>query len=182
YDSDGRAAHLTGFTWARGGSVPICHGIQPDVGRVRFPLRRADRGGDQQESWETRVSSSRTLLRYLRLCQLLTPNLLLLTSQQVGAACNAVPPAVRLSYRATKTTLDRPFASPGDPVTLAIDPICSGVGRTFAMNPADQVVTVVFTPPLGAPNVVVLAASCVGIASCPGVTTNCIETNPIDVE
>src|SRR5439155_5310893 len=70
------------------------------------------------------------------------------------------------------------FAGPGDFVTLGLDPTCYTVERTFSTNPSDQVVTVVFTPPQGKRNVVVLAPTCAGVGTCPGAAhTTCVETN-----
>src|SRR5438552_5021317 len=64
--------------------------------------------------------------------QLLTLGLLLLSRREARAVCNALPPAVGFAYRATQTTVDRPFAGPGDVVTLSLDPTCYAVERTFS--------------------------------------------------
>jgi Tol biopolymer transport system component len=114
----------------------------------------------------------------------------LLTAAWVGpsyACCNVIPVATQ-SFRATQTTVDRPFAGPGDFVTLEIDQTCSSKQRTFSTNPGDQTITVAFTPPQGGPrNVVVLAQSCIGVGTCEGaLQTKCLEINqpgqPVDVE
>jgi Tol biopolymer transport system component len=80
------------------------------------------------------------------------------------ACCNVIPGTTQ-SFRASQTTIDRPFAGPGDFVELTLDPTCSPVAREFSLQPADQVITVVFTPPHGAlRNVIVLAVDCAAIA------------------
>src|SRR5262249_29888074 len=71
------------------------------------------------------------------------------------AACNTIP-APSNAFRSQAGTVDRPFAGPGDFVTLGLDPVCDG-SRAFAADPSGNVVTIVFTPPGGGPrNVVVL--------------------------
>ena len=57
---------------------------------------------------------------------------LLLRAYRVGigrAACNVIPVASQ-TFRAIRTTIDRPFAGPGDFVTLGLDPTCYTVERT----------------------------------------------------
>src|SRR5262245_50869838 len=114
---------------------------------------------------------------------------LLLGSRAAHAACNVIPGPTQ-TFRASQTTVDRPYAGPGDFVTLGLDPTCYTVERAFSTDPADQVVTVVFTPPQNGPrNVVVLASSarCAGVSqsACPGAVTTCLVANqpgrPIDV-
>src|SRR5262245_12249511 len=107
--------------------------------------------------------------------------MLLLGSREAHAGCNVIPGATQ-TFRASQTTVDRPYSAPGDFVTLGLDPTCYTVERAFSTNPADQVVTVVFTPPQNGPrNVVVLASSarCAGVSpsTCPGAITTCL---PID--
>ena len=101
------------------------------------------------------------------------------------SSCNVIPGTTQ-TFRATQTTIDRPFAGPGDFVTLTLDPTCYTVERAFSTTASDQIVTVVFTPPQGPRNVVVLAPSC-PVATCAGAaSTTCLEANvpggPIDVE
>ncbi len=87
-------------------------------------------------------------------------------------------PGTTQTFRASQTTVDRPFASPGDFVTLGLDPTCYTVERTFSLNPADQIVSVLFTPPApGAGHVVVLATDCSTVRTCPGVATVCRPVN-----
>jgi hypothetical protein len=108
-------------------------------------------------------------------------------ARHANAACNVIPGTTQ-RFRAAQTTIDRPFATPGDFVTLGLDPKCDTAA--FSSNPADQVVTLIFTPPQGGlatRNVVVLATDCGGIGSCPGVArVICIQANkaglPIDIE
>jgi hypothetical protein len=113
--------------------------------------------------------------------------LLLALPDIVGAACNLIPGTTQ-TFRATQGTVDRPFAGPGDLVTLGIDPNCSGGFAGFSPNPKDHVVSIIFTPPQGGPtNVVVLAANCARLAKCPGAAaTECIQANrrqrPVDIE
>src|SRR5262245_48020448 len=107
--------------------------------------------------------------------------MLLLGSREAPACCNVIPGTTQ-TFRASQTTVDRPYSAPGDFVTLGLDPTCYTVERAFSTNPADQVVTVVFTPPQNGPrNVVVLASSarCAGVSprTCPGAVTTCL---PID--
>ena len=103
----------------------------------------------------------------------------LLVSGRGGfAVCNVIPGTTQ-TFRATQTTIDRPFASPGDVLTLGLDATCYPIARTFSANPGDQVVTVVFTPPQGGPrNVVVLTTDCTAVGTCPGgASTTCIPAN-----
>jgi len=93
---------------------------------------------------------------------------LLVSGRRAFAVCNVIPGTTQ-TFRATQTTIDRPFASPGDVVALGLDPTCYPIARTFSTTPGDQVVTVVFTPPGAGPrNVVVLATKCAGIRRCSG--------------
>ena len=105
---------------------------------------------------------------------------LLVVDRDGHTVCNVIPGTTQ-TFRATQTTIDRPFASPGDVLTLGLDPSCYPVARTFSANPGDQVVTVVFTPPgggLGTRHVVVLTTDCTGVGTCPGVaSTTCIPAN-----
>jgi hypothetical protein len=117
--------------------------------------------------------------RHVRTPRALTLGLLLLAYpiSVARAACNVIPGPTQ-TFRASQTTIDRPFAGPGDFVTLGLDPTCSTVERTFSPTPSDQVVTIVFTPPAGPRNVVVLAADCSRMGTCPGAAaTTCVPTN-----
>ena len=46
------------------------------------------------------------------------------------ASCNVIPSAVR-TFRSTTASINRPFASPGDPVEITFDPQCHGALREF---------------------------------------------------
>jgi hypothetical protein len=67
-----------------------------------------------------------------------------LLGSESHAACNIIP-GTSQTFRATQTAIDRPFASPGDVVELALDPTCYPIERTYSLDPAEQTVTVVFT-------------------------------------
>src|SRR5438876_1167012 len=89
---------------------------------------------------------------------------LLVSSRRGDAVCNVIPGTTQ-TFRASQTTVDRPFASPGDFVELGLDPTCYAAPREFSTNPGNQVVTVAFTPPQGGSrNIVVLAAECGAVA------------------
>jgi len=76
------------------------------------------------------------------------------------ATCNVIPSAA-LTFRGTLGNTDRPFARPGDWVTVTLDAACHGASPGFTGAASDTVVTLVFTPPAGGPrNVVVLATDC----------------------
>jgi cysteine-rich repeat protein len=79
--------------------------------------------------------------------------------RSAAAACNVIPQA-RATFRGSLGSTSRPFAAPGEWVTLQIDPACHGASPGFPGATADQVVTLVFTPPAGPRTVVVLAADC----------------------
>src|SRR5262249_56962606 len=81
-----------------------------------------------------------------------------LASKQGFGSCNVIPGTTQ-TFRGSGTAIDRPFATPGEFVTLGLDATCAPVANEFSASAADHVVTVVFTPPHAAPrNVVVLAA------------------------
>src|SRR6185295_18443600 len=87
---------------------------------------------------------------------------------RVDAACNVIP-GTSTAFRGTLGVLDRPFAEPGTFVELALDPACHAGSPGFSRDdPAAQVITVVFTPPAGPRNVVVLASDCGAVGLCPG--------------
>src|SRR5262249_22113580 len=75
------------------------------------------------------------------------------------AACNVLPQQ-RTTFRSTLGSVSTPFASPGDWVELQLFPACDGASSGFSGTTADQVVTLVFTPPEGPRNVVVIAEDC----------------------
>src|SRR5262249_11123254 len=72
-------------------------------------------------------------------------------------------------FRASLGNSDRPFARPGDWVTLTLDAMCDAASPGFSGTAANVVVSVIFTPPAGGPrNVVALATNCAAVdtASC----------------
>lgn len=72
-------------------------------------------------------------------------------------------PGTTASLRSTLGTIDRPFAGPGDGLSLRLDPICGAASPGFGATPEENVVTIVFTPPPGSSTqgrIVVLASDC----------------------
>lgn len=100
-------------------------------------------------------------------------------------ACNVIPSATG-AFRGALGSPLRPFAAPGESVTLRFRPNCPATG--FLPTAQEHNVTVVFTPPnAAARNVVVLSPSCTGIASalstCQGTpdvaSVNCVTVDPM---
>jgi len=165
-----------------GGGRPGIASRSPNRGRRRAAARLERCLGAAE--WAHRPPPRRTIT--LGVC--CTALAVLLVSGRRGfAVCNVIPGTTQ-TFRATQTTVDRPFASPGDVVALGLDATCYPIARTFSTTPGDQVVTVVFTPPGAGPrNVVVLATNCAGIGRCAGAaSTTCIRANqvgrPVDLE
>ena len=79
-------------------------------------------------------------------------------------ACNTIPSASRV-FRGALGGSDRPFVAPGRFVELRVQPEgCDTASAGFGATAAEQVMTVVFEPPLGGPrNVVVLTTSCADV-------------------
>jgi WD40-like Beta Propeller Repeat len=74
------------------------------------------------------------------------------------AACNLIPGTAKTFNGALGAT-NRPYAAPGEGLELRLRP-CDAASPGLGATAADQVVTVVFTPPLGAaPHAVVLTAA-----------------------
>ena len=137
---------------------------------------------DAPSGWAARAQSlvARRSFDRRSLSRCAVATVLLFAARDAHAVCNVIPGTTQ-TFRSTQTTIDRPFATPGDVLTLGLDPTCYPIARTFSANPGDQVVTVVFTPPgggLGTHNVVVLATDCTAVGTCPGVaSTTCIPAN-----
>ncbi len=91
---------------------------------------------------------------------LLVIGVCVLGSAHLGYASCDVIPSVTQSFRAAQTSIDRPFASPGDFVTMSADRCASSQALPRRQ---DVVVTIVFLPPHGPRNVVVLAANCADV-------------------
>src|SRR5215470_3241009 len=86
---------------------------------------------------------------------------------QVGSAhavCDVIP-GTQGTFRSALGVVDRPFARPGDTVELRLDPACDGASPGLSAAPADHVVTLLFQPPAGPRNAVVLAPDCLGFAA-----------------
>lgn len=99
------------------------------------------------------------------------------------SACDVIP-GTATAFRGALATLDRPFAGPGDFVTLALDPVCHAASPGFASAPQGAIVTIAFAPPAGGPrHVVVLAPSCDAITPCPGAaSTTCSAADAADLQ
>jgi hypothetical protein len=75
---------------------------------------------------------------------------------EAHGSCDILP-SPALTFRSTLGATDRPFAGPGDVVTVVLDPRCDGPSPGFDAGSDDHVVTIVFRPPSG-PNTAVLFA------------------------
>jgi subtilisin-like proprotein convertase family protein/Tol biopolymer transport system component len=84
---------------------------------------------------------------------------LLVDARSAAASCNQIPGAAS-AFRGTRGVVDRPFATPGDVVELRVSPACDPATPGFSSDAADHVVTVVFKPPEGERNVLILAHDC----------------------
>ena len=114
------------------------------------------------------------------------------SGQDARAQCDVIPGTSK-EFRGALGTLNRPFAIPGDDgevvtVTLKRDAGECEFGESgFSINPADQVVTIVFQPPVGLRNAVVLGTNCTALtgqqafADCEsdlnGGSATCVEVN-----
>jgi len=108
------------------------------------------------------------------------------------AACNIIPGTTQ-TFRGAIGSVDRPFAGPGDVLELRRN-ACDSAGPALSAAATDHVVTLVFTPPHGPRNVVVLGADCAALeakrSACvatPGVSSfTCIPVNqpgqPLDLD
>lgn len=99
--------------------------------------------------------------RVYRLCLLFL--LAMATAEHAGASCNQIP-GTSNSFRGSLGSLDRPFASPGELVSVRLSPACDKESLGFASGLA-PVVSVVFTPLAGPRTMLVLAPSCSAIES-----------------
>ena len=73
------------------------------------------------------------------------------------AACNLIP-GTEKSFESSLGATNRPFAGPGESLDIRVRP-CDQASPGLGANPTDHVVTVVFTPPMGSANAVVLTAA-----------------------
>jgi Tol biopolymer transport system component len=100
---------------------------------------------------------------------------------RVDASCNIIPSASRV-FRGALGNADRPFAGPGDFVTLRVQPAgCDVLSPPFAPFAFNHVVSLVFTPPSGPTNVVVLTNDCTLVTPCAGATNTCLEVTGDDL-
>ena len=81
-----------------------------------------------------------------------------------AASCNQIPGAAN-SFRGDVGSVDRPFARPGDLLTLRLSQVCDAGSPGFAASAAAHVVTVAFRPPAGPANLVVLATDCAALSA-----------------
>ena len=91
----------------------------------------------------------------------------LLDVRDAAGSCDIIPGTLRI-FRGAGGSLDRPFARPGDIVSLRTSPVCAPSTPGFGVTAGDNVVSVVFTPPAasgGSRNVVVLATDCATLES-----------------
>lgn len=102
------------------------------------------------------------------------------------AGCNIIPPAVRM-FRGEMGAVDRPFARPGDWLTITSSGDCAA-GAAALPSTAETVVTLIFTPPGNAPRrVVAFAERCATLdtGGCP-TDVACIAANssndPVSLE
>jgi cysteine-rich repeat protein len=117
--------------------------------------------------------------------------LFLVAASRSQASCDVIPGANDV-FRGALGQTDRPFASPGDFVAVAVEPgICDASSLGFVDRPGgatladDYVVTLLFTPPTGTRTGVVLATSCASVApklaacgAALGGTATCIQAAP----
>ena len=89
---------------------------------------------------------------------------LLLPAGIARAVCDAIP-GTQGTFRGALALVDRPFAGPGDTLDLQLDPTCHGASPGFSPTADRHVVTVLFRPPAGPRNAVVLAPDCTGFAA-----------------
>jgi Tol biopolymer transport system component len=102
--------------------------------------------------------------------------------------CNVIP-AASPTFSAALGSMNRPFAGPGESVEITLRP-CDTASPGFSLPAANQVVTVLFTPPSGPRTAVVLAADCSTFsaavqASCQtqlgtGGTATCLQVDPVN--
>ena len=107
---------------------------------------------DSRPRWPSAMSGC-SALRVIEGClrvALLAVVALGATRSEAPAAC-AVIPGTTILYPGTLGSLDRPFATPGSFVEMALDPVCRGASPGFSLDASDHVVTVVFEPPGGDP-------------------------------
>ena len=68
-------------------------------------------------------------------------------ARSADAGCNLIPGTAK-TFNSTLGSTNRPFAAPGETLEVAIRP-CDTASLGLTANPANHVVTVLFTPPTG---------------------------------
>ena len=98
--------------------------------------------------------------------------------QAADAACDLIPSA-KTSFRSALGSVDRPFAGPEEFIEVSVRPnVCDALSTPFSNKVQDSVVTILFTPPNGSTNVVVLATDCTDVTPCGGAaSTTCIDAD-----
>lgn len=94
---------------------------------------------------------------------------LALVPRNADAGCNLIPGTAK-TFNATLGALNRPYAAPGERVEVSLRD-CDVASPGLTANAADHVVTVVFQPPNGPRNAVVLTAA----ADCSAITSQLAE-------
>ncbi len=79
-----------------------------------------------------------------------------ISASSADAACNLIP-GQRSKFVGALGVVDRPFAGPGEALEIGLRPCDQSAG--LSASAADHTVTVVFTPPSGPKNAVVLTAA-----------------------
>ena len=141
----------------------------------------------------TMVASRHGVIPRITAClAFLVASIVLVSPHLAWGACNIIP-GTTATFRGALGSADRPFAGPGDFVELHLNP-CDKTSAGFSINAAAQVVSVVFTPPSGSRNVVILSTECTALesqrqscASVPNVASaTCVQVNqplqPIGME
>lgn len=116
----------------------------------------------RSRSSSTHPSSSRRSRLVLRASSLSFVILAMTASypRRAQSGCDVIPSA-RTMFRSAVGSSSRPFAKPGDELEIQLDGACNGTASPgFSGLSSDQVVSIIFTPPDGPRNVVVLAADC----------------------
>src|SRR5262249_18708560 len=114
--------------------------------------------------------------------------IVVLTHTSTLASCDAIPGRSG-AFRGALGVLDRPFARPGDAITLARDSASPPAPPGFPSVRSHPAVTYLFPPPAGPANAVVLRTDCTGFAAVaracelelPGGTATCITAGPDDL-
>jgi hypothetical protein len=96
--------------------------------------------------------------------------LAILVGREAGAACNLIPEPNQ-TFRSAIGSVSRPFAAPGDPVNVQVRPAPDGCQPAPFDSTQHYVVAVVFAPPGGERNAVLLTDDCNAIS--PEQTNTC---------